>query len=160
MVPSRRFSRWTISTIRLTGVSPEFPVVAGGSKTLLPMVVAACPLRFSNSAWTSGLWPRGMVAGWGVLSPPPEEGETTAVAAFGIAAMDELALVCSWRRWSKCWLRAIWLLKFLSVATATTAAAVAAFIGVDWRKFLTISASPLSLPLDPDEVVETGLWPV
>ena len=55
-------------------------------------------------------------------------------------------------------MNAIWLLKFLSVATAATTAAVSESIGVDWRKLLTISDSPTSPPLEPDEVEVTRLW--
>ena len=55
-------------------------------------------------------------------------------------------------------MNAIWLLKFLSVATATTTAAVSASIGVDRRKLLTISDSPISPPLEPEEVEVTRLW--
>ena len=41
----------------------------------------------------------------------------------------------------------IWLLEFLSAS-----------IGVDRRKLLTISDSPISPPLEPEEVEVTGLW--
>jgi hypothetical protein len=53
---------------------------------------------------------------------------------------------------------AIWLLKFLSVATTTTTPAVSESIGVDRRKLLTISDSPISPPLEPEEVEVTRLW--
>ena len=55
-------------------------------------------------------------------------------------------------------MNAIWLLKFLSVATAATTAAVSESIGVDWRKLLTISDSPISPPLEPEEVEVIRLW--
>ena len=55
-------------------------------------------------------------------------------------------------------MNAMWLLKFLSVATADTTAAVSGSSGMDWRNPLTISASPISPPVEPDEVEVTGLW--